>query len=297
MIKKMLAVRSDRFGEFLLNIPAFRALKETYPQAELTLAVSADLCQLAGAVECADKVVIWDQVKGRLRGFGFDLCVVFNPTKEAHCCVFLAGIPVRVGYDCKWGFLLTHKMKDLKYFGRSHEVDYNLELAGLLGAKASDKNPSIRIDESLYKNFIGRKIAAIHPFTSDPVKQWPVERFCELADRIRFELDMNVAMVGVYPGLLELSDSIINMVNRTTLPELAVLLKRASVVISGDSGPMHLAACVGTPVVALFRNDLPGKTARRWGPWGKGHKVIERDRLEKISVDEVFEKVKEIIQA
>ncbi|MCK9433021.1 MAG: hypothetical protein M0R00_08695, partial [Candidatus Omnitrophica bacterium] len=68
MIKKILAVRSDRFGEFLLNIPAFRALKEAYPQAELTLAVSADLCQLAGAVECADKVVIWDQVKGKLRG-------------------------------------------------------------------------------------------------------------------------------------------------------------------------------------------------------------------------------------
>jgi len=70
-------------------------------------------------------------------------------------------------------------------------------------------------------------------------------------------------------------------------------LKRCALLVSGDSGPVHLAAAVGTPIVALFRNDLPGKTSKRWGPWGKGHTVIEKENLEDISVDEVFEKVKQ----
>ncbi len=74
--------------------------------------------------------------------------------------------------------------------------------------------------------------------------------------------------------------------------ELAALLKRCSLLISCDSGPMHLAVSVGTPVVALFRNDLPGKGAQRWGPWGEGHTVIEKGRLEDISVDELLEAVR-----
>jgi ADP-heptose:LPS heptosyltransferase len=58
---------------------------------------------------------------------------------------------------------------------------------------------------------------------------------------------------------------------------------------------MHLAAAVGTPVLALFRNDLPGKTAKRWGPWGEGHLVIEKPKLDDITVDEVFTQARELL--
>ena len=188
MFKNILAIRNDRFGEFLLNIPALRALKELYPQAKLSLAVNSAVGELAGAVECIDHVVVWDEVKGNLRKHKFDLCVVLNPTKEAHWAVFWAGIPVRVGYDRKWGILLTHKLKDTKHFGNRHEVDCNLELVGLIGAKTLDKTLKIKVDGNLFKEFIGQRIVAIHPFTSDPVKQWPVERFKELAQRISQEM-------------------------------------------------------------------------------------------------------------
>ena len=237
-------------------------------------------------------MVIWDQIKKGLRKYRFDLCVVLNPTKEAHQSIFLAGIPVRVGYDRKWGFLLTHKIKDTKHLGNRHEVDCNLELVGLLGAKTQDLSIAIKVDDNLYKYFNNQKIVAIHPFTSDPVKQWPTERFIELAQRIKSELDLMVIIVGTSPVALQFNKNIISMVNKTTLTELAALLKRCSLVISGDSGPMHLAASVGTPVVALFRNDLEGKTAKRWGPWGEGHLVIEKAKLNDISVDEVLEAVR-----
>ena len=132
----------------------------------------------------------------------------------------------------------------------------------------------------------------IHPFTSDPLKQWPVERFSELAQRIRSELDLKVVMTGLSAKKFTADESIINMVNETTLTELAALLKRGCLVVTADSGPMHLAAAVGTPVIALFRNDLKGKTAKRWGPWGQGHLVIEKNNLNDISVDEVLEAVR-----
>jgi len=295
MIKNILVIRNDRFGEFLLNIPAIRALKERYPQAQLTLAVNLQVYELAAAVKGVDQVVIWDQIKKGLRKYRFDLCVVLNPTKEAHQSIFLAGIPVRVGYDRKWGFLLTHRIKDTKHLGNRHEVDCNLELVGLLKAKTQDLSIAIKVDDNLYKYFNNQKIVAIHPFTSDPVKQWPIERFIELAQRIRSKLDLKVVIVGASPVVLSVDENIINMVNKTTLTELAALLKRCSLIISGDSGPMHLAASVGTLVVALFRNDLEGKTAKRWGPWGKGHAVIEKSSLSDITADEVFNKVKEAL--
>jgi len=309
MIRNILVVRNDRFGEFLLNIPAIRALKETYPQAKLTLAVDSTVCKLAGAVRCVDAVVAWDEVKDNLRKYKFDLCVVLNPTKEAHLKSFLAGIPARVGYNRKWGFLLTHKLKDTKHLGDRHEVDCNLELVGLIGAHTQNKSISIKVDQTLFPELSGQKIIAIHPFTSDLVKQWPVERFKELAQRITQEMKVKVVFVGkteewgqspfgdsppLQPPSGRVPPQIIDLINKTSLVELAALLKRCSLLISGDSGPVHLAAAVGTPVVALFRNDLSGKTARRWGPWGEGHTVIKKAILADIRVQEVLDKTKDV---
>jgi len=292
-IKKILVIRNDRFGEFLLNIPAIRALKVIYPQAKISLAVSPVVYELAGAVECADEVVVWDeQFRRGLRKQKFDACVILNPTKEAHWACFWAGIPVRVGYGRKWGFLLTHRLQDTKHLGDRHEVDCNLELVSLIGAKTLDKTIKVKVDGNLFPEFAGEEIVAIHPFTSDPVKQWPIERFKNLVLRIRRELGLGVVIVGLSQDIFDMGDGVVNMVNKTSLIELAALLKRCSLLVSCDSGPMHLAAAVGTPVVALFRNDLPGKTAKRWGPQGEGHTVIEKSNLTDINVDEVFNKAR-----
>lgn len=299
MIKNILVIRNDRFGEFLLNIPAIRALKESCPQAKLSLAVNPLVKELAQAVECVDEVLIWDEIRKNLRKYKFDLCVVLNPAKEAHWAVFWAGIPVRVGYNRKWGFLLTHKLKDTKHLGDRHEVDCNLELVGLIGVKTLDKTIKIKVDDNLFREFIGQRIVAIHPFTSDPVKQWPVERFRQLAKKISDELGQRVLIVGKEEGrgieFDNLGNKVVNLINKTSLMKLAQILKQCKLMVTCDSGPMHLAAAVGAPVVALFRNDLPGKTARRWGPWGKGHTVIEKASLADIRVEEVFEAVKNFV--
>lgn len=300
-VKSILVVRNDRFGEFLLNIAALRALKEAYPGAKIVLAVSLEVKELAECVEYVDQIAVWDTgFKGNLRKYNFDACIILNPTKEAHWLSFLAGIPVRVGYNRKWGFLLTHKSADNKGLGLKHEVETNLELVGLIGAKTKDSSVYLgKLPPSANPVYAGA--VAVHPFTSDAVKQWPVERFRQLARRLSGELRAKVLIVGKGEGASKgrareefdhLGDEIINLIDKTSLVELAQLLKQCRLLVTCDSGPMHLAAAVGTPVVALFRNDLPGKTARRWGPWGEGNIVIEKGNLLDISVNEVMEAVK-----
>ncbi|MBM3249779.1 MAG: glycosyltransferase family 9 protein [Candidatus Omnitrophica bacterium] len=314
---KILAVRNDRFGEFLLNIPALRALKREFSTATLSLAVNPYNAELAARIDAIDEVIVWENRKHRfmevlrfarqLRKKGFDLCIIFNPSKEINLLSFLSGIPLRVGYDRKWGFLLNRRIKDTKYLGAKHEIDYNLDLARLAGAESCDRAISLKIspDEArgLLSGVAGQPLVAVHPWTSDPLKQWPLEYFRGLARRLAEELKLKVIIVGgkeereaglkYFEGI---SPLVLNLTGKTTLVELGALLANCRLLVSGDSGPVHLASCVGTPVVAIFRNDLPGKGPVRWGPASAGSIVVAGPSLEEISVNEVFIKAKEALK-
>lgn len=310
-VRNILVIRNDRFGEFLLNIPALRALRETYADARITLIVNPYVSELAKKLPFIDEVIEEELISlKRLRAKRYDMAVMLVPSKEFNILTYLAGIPVRVGYARKWGFLLTHKIADKKHLGEKHEVEYNLELVGLVGANTKDKSLFLPVEDScldgLARDFHLQdfnNLIALHPWTSDPVKQWPLENFCELARRLLDELGVKIAVVG---GQSEFNKSqelfrnfdsnLLNLTGKTTLNQLAALLKKCRLLISGDSGPVHLACSVGTPVLALFKNDIPGKSSRRWGPWGRGNAVIEKNSLSDISAQEVFDKVREVLR-
>ena len=198
LIKNILVVRNDRFGEFLLNIPAIRALKETFTGAKLIVVVNPYVRELTCVVPFIDEIIEWGDKKHsflqRLKLLGFfkkkniDMAIMLNPSKEFNILTFLAGIPIRAGYDKKCSFLLNLKMKDKKNLGEKHEVLYNLELVGLVGAKTQDLSLSLKIEDNIINglgyDFTSEPRAtflAIHPWTSDPVKQWPLENFKGLA--------------------------------------------------------------------------------------------------------------------
>lgn len=307
-IKNILVVRNDRFGEFLLNIPALRALKESFVNAKITVIINPDLEELVKYIPYIDNTISWESKRHSLpekfklirllKKSNFDMAIILNPSKELNFCAYLSGIPTRVGYNRKWGFLLTNKIEDRKNLAEKHEVEYNLDLVALIGAKTSDKTPSLEMGAEIAKE----DLIAIHPWTSDPLKQWPLERFAELAKKIKNEIKISPVIVGGKENLAAAKkyfsnlENITDLTGKTSLKQLAELLKKARLLISGDSGPMHLAAAVGTPVVALFRNDLPGKTARRWGPVGREHIILEKNSLLDITVEEVFSKVKSFLE-
>ncbi|MBF0387013.1 MAG: glycosyltransferase family 9 protein [Candidatus Omnitrophica bacterium] len=314
-MRKILLIRNDRFGEFLLNIPAFRAVKDTYPAAELHIAVAPGVAELARAVPGVDKVLVLPVEGGSffermlavatMRREKYDAAMVLNPTAWAHQMLFWSGIPVRVGYDRKHSFFLTRKLKDVKGLGRKHEVENNLDLAAVLGCSTVDCSLALNIPEDLQEHVIRKwgldpldvagkpvRYVAVHPWTSDPVKQWPLDNFAQVVSRLAADNSCKVVIIGREEAwhkkfTLAALPGVIDLRGRTTLLEAAAVLKQCAVLLSCDSGPVHLAACVGTPVVALFRNDMPGKNPERWGPWGRDHKVIQKPRLADITVDEV----------
>ncbi|OQX54352.1 MAG: hypothetical protein B5M48_01175 [Candidatus Omnitrophica bacterium 4484_213] len=347
---KILLIRTDRFGEFILNLPAFRAVRKGFPNSHIAVMAQPYIRELIEDNPDINEVIDYEleNQKGILPGLKlswflkkkkFDLAIIFNPSKKFNIITFLAGIPLRVGYERKWGFLLTHKIEDKKYLGEKHEVEYNLDLVRLItrrtftplntppqaefnGASATrftlkDKNPFIPVkkedDEfvekrltNLYLHVGGVSgeegtLIAIHPWTSNSQKQWPIGNFVELADKISQWEKVKVVIIG---GKEEREFSqqyfannvkgIVNFAGEFTLGQSAALLKRCKLLVSCDSGPVHLAAAVGTPVLALFRSGIPGVGAKRWGPWGKGHIVIEKENLEQISVEEVLKAVREI---
>ncbi len=153
------------------------------------------------------------------------------------------------------------------------------------------------------------RFVAVNPVAFWETKLWEEEKFAGLCDRIRRETGLPVILTGGAAGPLDrirarMKTEAVNLGGRTTLRELACLYERAALVVTTDSGPMHLAAAMGTPLVALFGPTDPVRT----GPYGKGHRVIRRSLacmpcfrkrcettacMREISVEEVLTAVKE----
>jgi heptosyltransferase-2 len=311
-VQDILVFRNDRLGEFILTTPAIRALKKQFEGSVVHAVVNPALVELAGSFDCIDKVYAWENKKHSiseivhfirtLKQRKFQLCIVFNPVKESHLICRLSGIPIRVGYNRKWGFLLNRSMSDKKSLGQKHEIEYNLELLHCIGIDSRDTCLSFEMKDSGMRFTQREGAIAIHPWTSDSLKQWPIGNFVQLAKKLTEEAGHQVIVIGgqEHSGqsrsfFASLSDKIIDLTGKTSLIESAHILKRAKLLISGDSGPVHLASCLQVPVLAIFRNDLPGKTPLRWGPRSKHSVVIERNDLRAITVDEVFARVQEVL--
>ncbi len=322
--RRILVARTDRLGEFLLTVPAIEALARTYSAASVSALVSSAVAPLAKRIPVIDAVIeaphgprsAWLLRAGKLaialRRQKIDLAVVFNASKETHLAVWLAGIPIRAGYDRKWGFLLNRRIKDDRPSGSRHEIESNWLLARSAGVEEAQArvNPlrfaeewpivAQKLKDAGWR--MGEQLISIHPWSSNAVKAWPQERFLRLAALIAGQANARVVFIGgeehaaSAEQLKQPGSGFIQLVGRLSLPELGALLKESAVVVSNDSGPMHLAAMVGTPVVALFGTESAGSHPKRWGPWGDGHTVI-RKPLSEISPEEVFQSAQRYVHS
>ncbi|MBN3039022.1 MAG: lipopolysaccharide heptosyltransferase II [Candidatus Omnitrophica bacterium] len=304
-IKKILVVRTDRMGDVLLNVPAIRALKASF-KATIVMLADAGLKDLLQGIEEIDAILPFEEGKWhksiswrlsllrQIRQERFSLAVMLNPSRRFHILSYMARIPLRLGYDRKWSFLLTHKIKDNKYEGKKHEVEYNLDLVRSIGADTDDKKININIDKEdarfvqglLEKNAIGDKdpLVAIQPNSSNPAKCWPRENFAQVADELYQRFSTQVAIIGAGEDrgsaikLISLTKhQPINLCGNLTLRQLAAFLRRCTLLISNDSGPVHIAAAVNTATCVIFGRNIPGVSPRRWGPWGNSNIALHKD--------------------
>jgi ADP-heptose:LPS heptosyltransferase len=201
---------------------------------------------------------------------------------------------VRIGYDRKSAWLLTHRVPHRKQEGIRHEAEYTLDLVRVLGIEPSSARPFVpirpdaqnRIERLLQDQGLGQDeaIVAIHPSASSRSKRWMPQRFAQVADRLIEERQVHVVLVAgseqaehVEAVERAMHQRPINFAGQLSVGELACLFRRCRVLISNDSGPVHIAAAVGTPVVDLFGRSQPGLNPARWRALGPDHVVLIKE--------------------
>ncbi len=304
--QRVVVLRTDRIGEVLLSTVVIDAIKKRYPRAEVSFVTSAYSRPLVEGRDDVRETMTFDTLrKGAIlrRAFDlaavlarkkFDTALILNPHKSLNLACFLAGIPKRVGYDRKWAFLLTDKLEDKRNQGLKHELEYAMDLLRLIGIEGEIPSPRLVVkapDEAYVAGLLTGKgvrkdkpVAVIHPGSSNRAKIWPMERYAELAKRIKFELSASVCIIGgkeeraLAERIIKLSGSdAVNLAGELNLGQLAAFIKRAALFIGNDAGPMHIAAALGVKVIAIFGRNIPGAGPVRWRPWGNGHVVFHEN--------------------
>jgi len=304
-LERILVVRTDKIGDVLLSTPVIRALRDHYPHAYIAMMVSPYSKDIVEGNPYLDDVIIYDK-DGKHRSWRrsfkfarnlkkkkFDLALILHPTNRVHLVTFIASIPRRVGYDRKLGFLLTDRIKHLKHLGQKHELEYNLDLLRYLGVEARDKNlfmPQREESERWAEEILSSeevkksdKLLALHPGASCHSKIWPYQRFAESADKLVKKYGFKVVILAG-PRDISLANSLagkmqseaINLAGKTSVSQLASVLKRCQLFISNDSGPVHIASALEVPVISIFGRAQEGLSPKRWGPLGLKASILHK---------------------
>lgn len=300
--QNIFVIRSDRFGEFLLSLPAIKIIKTNFPSSKIYLLAQPVNTELIRGVDFIDEYLDYDDdffrgYPGALRlskiqrAKKIDCLVAMNPKKEFHLASLLALTNMRVGYDRKFGFCLNRKIEDEKYKGAKHEVEYNLDLMRLFCRNVYVPKIDLAIDEKETLSFISgsldltKKYTVIHPFSSNPAKKIKEDFWLNLAQRLKLTSANDIVIIGSKEEMGEaekLSTCLgaKDLTGKLSLRNLASFLKyNCGLFIGLDSGPMHLASMLGLPVVGLFKIS----DSKRWGPFNTKSLVLENKCEEDLS--------------
>lgn len=288
-VRRVLIVRIWALGEFVTATPMMRALREGYPDARIELLVGNGLAPLAAGLPWLDECIVvdeapllrasplaWGRLIWQLRRRRYDIAVCLHHSVLIAGFLWLCGVRWRVGFDRDGEGFFHHVRVRCNVPGR-HAVDEYLEPVRRLGIEPSTPIPELRwvaaadarADEALASLAGARGIVGILPTGADNVaanrlgtniflKRWPPEYYIDLARRLLARGDVGVAVLGgkvekalgariarEVPGVLDLTA-------RIDLPTLAAVCSRLAVVVTNDSGPLHVASASGTRVLAIF---------------------------------------------
>ncbi|MBU1121860.1 MAG: lipopolysaccharide heptosyltransferase II [Candidatus Omnitrophica bacterium] len=302
--KKILIIRTDRLGDVILSTPVITNLRQAYPQAHIAFMCRPYTLDAIEGNPHLNEVIVYDKYGRhksmlatfkfalRLRKNKFDWAIILHPTNRAHLIAFFAGIPLRIGWNKKMGWLLTKKMPHKKQEGKKHEVEYTLDILKPLKVPIVDKTTYFPIKEDAEKkiedmlNTSGlipdEKFIVIHPSASCLSKKWPQAYFSELIKIINDKIDLKIIIVTAkediqFGNQLVQEHNTIDFRGKLTLPQMGSLLKRAVLFISNDSGPVHIASSLNTPVISIFGRKNPGLSPTRWKPRGKKSTYFHQD--------------------
>ena len=291
-------------GDTVLSYPTVQQLKTLFPLSHLAILIPNFLIDLWKTFPHVDEIIPFQKKRGigsiwedlnlsqSLKERNFDLAVILPRSFRSAFHIYLARIPIRVGYqDEGRSIFLTHGVRRSKETLHIHRVHYYQKLIESLGEIDNPPSPQIILreedrkwaDQALkdlgilgVKSLIGMNPGATYGLA----KCWYPERFGELGKRLSEKWEVSILLFGkeeerpiVQEILRHLGAKGIDLTGKTGLLQLAALLERCHLLVTNDTGTMHVATAVGTPVVALFGSTDPLTT----GPWGNGHVVVRKE--------------------
>jgi heptosyltransferase-2 len=295
-LDKILLRGPNWVGDAVLAIPAMKAVRAKFPEAEITLLVRPWVAGVFTGAPFVDRVWAepkpaglgdWVRLARGVREKRFDLALLFPNSFESAAMMFLGRVPQRIGYATDHrSWLLTQSIRP---GGKKHQVDYYLDIARAISAEANP--PSIEIKATAEEKKQARRLLASTGIESGrrfmvmnpgaaygSAKRWGEDRFAEAGDALAAEFGFDVVIIGseversIAETIQERMRNRVAVLNgKTSLETLIGVIAESSLVVTNDSGPMHIAAAVGVPTVAIF-----GATDDRvTSPYGQRTRVVK----------------------
>lgn len=299
-MNRFLIVRLGALGDIIHGIPVAAALRNRYPQAHIDWMVDARYLELLDLVECLDRRIPVDprdatrggrrsglfRTMRELRDNHYDACIDLQGLLKSALLARATGATRIIGLPRRH---LREPLARLFYTDSpdtgtaTHVIDKGLALLALLGVEdrrvhfpiSIPRTPAI---ESVIARFAPSGYVIVNPGAAWPNKRWPAERFGAVAAAIHGEFGLR-SLVLWGPGEQPLASSVAaasagaaEIAPPTSIPDMIGIARHGRLMISGDTGPLHIAGAVGTPIVALFGPTLP----ERNGPWSPQDISISR---------------------
>jgi len=284
--RRVLIIKPSALGDIVQALPVLSGLRQRWPSACFDWVVKENFAGLLAGHPDLQRVLIFPRRRAWTRLphlvaelSGYDLVIDLQGLFRSAALAWLSGAPRRLGFrHSREGAWLAYTDRLDTPVQQMPAVLANWSVAEALGCTGPP--PPIRLGltaehhrrAAALLTGVPRPLLAVHVGASWPTKRWPVGHFACLLQWARQQFDVGVVVVGG-PGEEPLAAHLpahVNLVGRTDLLTLAAVLHSAQFMLSNDSGPMHLAAALGTPVLAPFTCTSP----LRAGPYGAGHTVV-----------------------
>jgi lipopolysaccharide heptosyltransferase II len=286
-LKKILVIKIGALGDVILSIPSLKAIRKKFPDATIKVLVGLSSSDILSGCPYINERIVYDpnlrdarfkglmKIASRLRKEDFDIVIDLQNNKKSHLLSYLSSASLRYGYDNgKWSFLLNRRVKDIKT--PLEPVEHQFRTLKLLGIEKADEKLELWLpkeDEKWARNFleenwldskqalIGINIGASKRWQS---KRWDTAYIAELCDELAGRHNIRTLITGTDEDITRAreitktsnSKPIIS-VGKTDILRLASLIKRCKVYITTDSAPLHIAASMGVPFIALFGPTNP----------------------------------------
>ncbi|MDP2913137.1 MAG: glycosyltransferase family 9 protein [Candidatus Omnitrophota bacterium] len=281
-VRRILVITLSNVGDIILTTPAIRTLAREFPDARMDVMVSPNGRGIFSQDPRIFKLIVYDKhlpiaekrrLQLKLKKLSYDLVVDFKNTL----------FPILLGPKYRTATIQRFPKK------LAHKIDRHLYRLKSLGICASDRRSYIYIspkDEEratgfMKNNNIREPMIVVNPGAKSHLKRWASEGFAKVSDRLMAECGAGIVFIGlkedsdvVRDVMKRMNAKPHNLVDKTSIGELAGLLKRAKLLITNDSAPLHLGCAVGARVLALFGPTDP----KKYGPTGEFDCVI-REKL------------------